>query len=352
MDLAPAKGELAALYVTLFVYAASSVVVFLMGIVFNWKIAREVGSAVARLAPPQLGGLEIREGVTRWLVRWQDEFRRVRRTITFLFAAALFVNAFAASNLITLAGTFERDDGVASQWQRWAGYTLAMTLTTAGMGQYYALETVALWIFALLPATGGMLMGVFVSLSSRGTSGGVAKVINFSIWGPVLLIALIPLFYIYTTYSIWRRWWRGFPIVVHVLFAILLWVVLWVGPEVSGPNTEAARTGTAWAYFVLVFVWYLVMMAIVYLWNMGPPRRRTNATDSVPVLENDGKGGGAKRTSTNGGSQQQQQGRVVVNLDPRSPNFRPPAPRGGGGSGGPPEGSRGRFNAPGRRGRP
>lgn len=263
MDLAPGRAEQAALYISLFTYAALSVIVFLIGIVFNWKVARDVGGAVARLAPPQLGGVQIREGVTRWLKRWQDEFRRVRRTITFLFAAALLANAFAMSTVITLAGTFERDDGVASQWQRWAAYTFAMTLTTAGMvrarvlmvvlanthtpqAQYYALETLATWIFALLPATAGMLMGTFVSLTSKGTSGGIGKVVNFSIWGPFFLIALIPLFYIYTTYSILRKWWRGFPIIVHVLFALSLWIVLWAGPEVGGPNNDAARTAAAW----------------------------------------------------------------------------------------------------------
>ena len=330
MDLAPSAAEQVALYATMFAYAATSLVLYLMGVVLNWAIAREVGTSVERLLPKQLGDIEISKTVTEWLERWHDEFRRVRRSITFMFATAFLVNAFAMSTLITVSGTFVRDDGRASQWQRWVAYSLAMALTTAGMAQYYALETIVTWLFALLPATAGMGMGVFVSLSSVNTSGGIAKAVNFSIWGPVLLVALIPLFYIYTNYSLLgRRWWRGLPIVIHVVWAMAIWIVLWASPEVGGPNNAGSRTASAWAYGILVWVWYLSMLVIVYFWKMGPPKRRTSATDAVVRGSKDGK---------------------VVNLDPRSPNFQlpPQKQQQPGRGGGNPESVRGQFT----RGRP
>lgn len=329
MSLAPGIGEQAALYVEIFSYSAAGLIVFLLAIVLNWRVAKDVGKAVSRLVPSQLGQLQLRQTAINWLSQWQDERRRVRRFMTVLIGASFLISAFCASCILTIAGTTVRADGVVSQWQRWAGYTLAMTLTTAAMAQYYAIETVATWILALFPATAAMLMGVFISLTSRGTNGGVAKVVNFSIWGPVFLIVLIPIFYVTTGYSILKRFWRGFPIVVHVLFALGLWIVLWVGPEVAGKDTEAARASAGWAYYVLVLLWYLVLLFFFYFWKMGPPKRRTSATDAIAVsTEPDGTI--ADNTTKNTPKGKARRGtHKAVNFDQRSPNYAlPPTRRG------------------------
>lgn len=112
-------------------------------------------------------------------------------------------------------------------------------------------------------------MGVFASLTSVNTANGKGKVVVFSVFGPILLIALVPLFYVYTNYSILKRWWRGFPIVIHVALALFLWIILWAGPEVGGPDTNAARVGTTWGYFIVVLIWMLVYLLMVYFWKMG-----------------------------------------------------------------------------------
>lgn len=324
MSLAPSKGEQAALYIEIFTYSAGGLVLLLLGIVLNWRIAKNVGEAVSKLVPSQFGSLELRQTAIKWLANWQNEYRRVRRLMTFLVAGAFFISAFAASCILAIAGTVQRADGVDSQWQRWAGYTLAMTFTTAAMTQYYALETTAALLMGLFPAAAGMGMGVYISLTAKGVSGGVAKVVNFSIWGPVLLLGLIPIFYAYTTYNLLKRWWRGLPIAVHVLFAMGVWIVLWAGPEVSSNNTKFARVTAAWAYYVIVLIWYLVLLFFFYFWDMGPPKRRTSATDAIITQP-----GETSKTGKMSGRTGQQRGgsagpRKVVNFDQRSPNYSLP----------------------------
>lgn len=332
MSLAPSAGEQASLYIEIFTYSAGGLILLLLGVVLNWRIAKDVGEAVGRLVPQQFGQLQLQQTAVKWLAGWQNERRRVRRFMTFLVAGALFVNAFAASCILTIAGTTMRADGVLSQWQRWAGYTLAMTLTTAAMSQYYALETVATWIMALFPAAAGMSMGVYISLTAKGDNGGLAKVVNFSIWGPVLLLGLIPIFYVYTTYNLLKRWWRGLPIAIHVLFALGVWIVLWAGPEVSSKDTKFARVSAAWAYYVIVLLWYLVLLFFFYFWKMGPPKRRTSATDAVVVEPTESTKTGqptrpGQRTGGKSGTHR------VVSFDERSPNYALPPSRTGGSPG-------------------
>lgn len=308
MDLAPSVSEQVVLYIEMFSFLALFMVYILMAIVFNWKITRNLGKAVEKLGGDKIGSAKLRSTVANLLTNWQDEFRRVRRSITFMFAIALFFMALADSTIITIAGTQERNDGVASQWQRWAAYTFAMILTTAAMAQYYALDRITTWLVALIPAAAGMGLGVFVSLTSVGTGGGADKVVNLSVWGPVILASLVPIFYIYTNINIYKSWWRGFPILVHVLFALVLWVILWTSPEVAAPNNQHSRTLSALLYFVFVLLWFLSLTVIVYFWKMGPPMPHTYATDATMDSDATNK---IKRT---------------VNLAPQSRNYQPTKP--------------------------
>lgn len=345
MSLAPGVAEQAELYVEIFGYSAAAIVLVALSIVLNWNVGQGLGKAIARLVPRSVGGLQIGKAVTVWLQSWNNEFRRVRRRSTLLFAWALIFSAFAASNILTLAGTVQRADGVVSEWQRWAAYVVAFVFTTYAMAQYYSIGAVATSTVVVVTSIAAMLPGVFVTLTSRGTSGGISKVVNLSIWGPFFLILLIPIFYLYTDLKIWSHWWRGFPIVLHVAFAMGLWIVLWVGPEVAGQDTDLARAGAGWAYFVLVLVWYFLMLVLIYLWKIGPPRKQTHATDAVfyvdfPVAAPDNtindaeKGQETQRPAHRSQQKQQQQSRPkrVVNLDPRSPYYTAPAPTAGPGT--------------------
>lgn len=71
----------------------------------------------------------------------------------------------------------------------------------------------------------------------------------------------------------------------------------------------------------MVLIWTLVYLLMIYFWRMGPPKRRTNATDAVVVHGSGGVSGmekgvrGVKR---------------VVNLNPNDPNYKLPPSRGGG----------------------
>jgi hypothetical protein len=338
-DLAPSVGEQAALYVEIFSYAALGIVLIVLAMVLNWKGAAGLGMAVAQLLPQQVAGVDIGGTIRVVLKSWHGELRRVRRTITILFALSFLVSSYCTSNILTIAGTQLRADGVASQWQRWVGYTIGMVLTTAGLAQYYAIEVVATWVWVLVFAAAGMVQGVFVSLTAKGASGGLAKVINLSIWGPFCLLALIPIFYLYTTLDIWRKWWRGFPIIVHVAFAFSIWIILWAGPEVATDGAEGSRVGAAWGYLILVMLWYLIMVGLVYFWRIAPPRRRTYATDAVIMVNPQGVDDGANK----GGKTTHK----VVNLNPASPNYQPPGGSSGGGSDRLlPEAIRGRFKSP------
>lgn len=46
-SLAPTAAEQAGLYVEMFTFAASSIILFLVGIVFNWKVAKDVGACAS-----------------------------------------------------------------------------------------------------------------------------------------------------------------------------------------------------------------------------------------------------------------------------------------------------------------
>lgn len=325
MSTAPTIPEQFALYVEMFAFASASLVLFALGVVVNWRVVRNMDDLVGNLVPKNIRGISARDLVKTVLARWGDEFRRVRRSITFMFAVALMGVAFADSTIITIAGSQLRDDGVISQWQRWAAYTLYMLLSTVAMAEYYALDPVPRWLLALLPGTAGMGMGVFVSLTGDSGDGYADKVANLSVWGGVLLMALVPLFYVNTNYSILRKWWRGFPIVVHVLFALLLWVILWAGPEVAASGSTFARVTAAWFYFATVLAWTLADLAMVYFWRMGPPKMRTNATDAVIVdpdeLEDAAEAEGEGMLELGRGGAPPAPSHRAVNLDPHDPNY-------------------------------
>jgi len=363
MSLAPGTAEQAELYVETFGYSACFTVLYVLAIVLNIKVARQLGTAIARLVPRGFGGIQLGETITVWLQNWHDEFRFVRRRITMLFAWAFLFNSFAASCIITLAGTVLRSDGVVSEWQRWAAYGFAFLFTTYAMAQYYAIDTVATWTIIIPIAVFAMGPGCFVSLTARGANGGKAKVVDLSIWGTSFLIILIPAFYFLSTLKIWSRWWRGFPIVLHCAFAMGLWITLWAGPEVAANDNDVTRAVAGWFYFGIVIIWYIFMLLLIYLWKIGPPRQRIHATDAVIYMDfpvpGTGAGTGDEIESPSADSakpssspstaahqpspaskppqqqqQQQQQTRAaaargqtqrVVNLDPSSPYYsRPP----------------------------
>lgn len=332
MSTAPSIAEQYALYVEMFAFASGSLVLFALGVVVNWRVVRNMDELIGNYIPKSIRGIELQKPVMDVLAQWGDEFRRVRRAVTFMFGVALLGLAFANSTIITIAGSHLRNDGVVSQWQRWAAYTFYMLLSTVGMAEYYALDPVPTWLLGIIPGTAGMAMGVFVSLTSDTGDGYADKVANLSVWGGVLIMALVPLFYLYTNYSILRRWWRGFPIVVHVLFALLLWVILWTGPEVAGEGSKFSRVVAAWFYFAVVLLWTLADLAMVYFWRMGIPKQRTSATDATPSITVDmdeveeaaeargllekGRGGEAIRGP----------GHQVVNLNPDSPHYATTTP--------------------------
>jgi hypothetical protein len=316
MNAAPSKAEQYALYAEMFAMAAGAIVLFVVGIILNWRVTK--GSVSALLGqneeepprslkdvrnPLEKGGAFI----MRQLSILEGPFRRVRRTMTMMIVVALLGIVFANSTIITVSGTVVRNDNVAAQWQRWTSYVLYMVLSTAAMAQYYALNEVTTWLFALIPAGFGMAMGVFVTLTSLDNAGGTDKVVNFSIWGGLLLLSLIPLFLIYTGYSILRRLWRAIPIVVHVLFALSLWIILWTGPEVGGKHSVAQRTASAWLYFAIVTIWTVANVIFFYSWRMGPAKVETKATDSV-----------VRRYATGRTPSRPQ---PIVNLSPKSPHF-------------------------------
>lgn len=285
MSLAPGPGEQAELYVETFGYSACFTVLYVLAIVLNIKVARQLGTAIARLVPRGFGGIQLGETITVWLQDWHNEFRFVRRRMTILFAWAFLFNAFAASCIITLAGTVLRADGVVSEWQRWAAYGFAFLFTTYAMAQYYAIDTVATWTIIIPIAVFAMGPGCFVSLTARGGNGGKAKVADLSIWGVSFLIFLIPAFYFLSTLKIWSRWWRGFPIVLHCAFAMGLWITLWAGPEVAANDNDVTRLVAGWFYFGIVICWYIFMLLLIYLWKIAPPRKRIHATDAVIYMD-------------------------------------------------------------------
>lgn len=312
MSAAPSRAEQYALYAEMFTFSAASIVLFFVGVIFNWRVAKaNLGDMLKPSKGPQNPLKRLSEGALRQLNVWQGPMRRVRRTMTVMLAVGLLGIVFADSAIITVSGTTVRDDGVASQWQRWAAYTFYMILSTAAMAQYYALNEVATWLFALLPAAFGMSMGVYVTLTSGANSGSTDKIVNFSVWGAVLLVSLIPIMLLYTGYSILRRLWRAFPIVFHVGFALSLWAILWTSSEVSGSNTVARRTASNWLYFAMVGLWTLANMMFFYTWSMGPPKAVTHATDAVRV------GVKGRQRASGGGAPTHQ----VVNFAPGSPHY-------------------------------
>lgn len=282
MSTAPSKAEQYALYAEMFTFSAASIVLFFVGVVFNWRVAKtNLGEVLKPSKGPQNPVTRATEAAIRQLSVWQGPFRRVRRTMTIMLAVALLGIAFADSTIITVSGTELRNDGVAAQWQRWVAYVFYTILSTAAMAQYYGLNEVVTWIFAILPAGFGMAMGVFVTLTSGADSGSDDKIVNFSVWGSVLLVALIPLTLLYTRFSILRALWRSFPIFFHVGFALSLWAILWTGPEVSGKNTKARRVAAAWLYFAMAGLWTAFNVLFFYTWKMGPPKPVTHSTDAV-----------------------------------------------------------------------
>jgi len=305
----------------MFTFAASSIVLFFVGVIFNWRVAKaNLGDVLKPSKGPQTPLTRGTEAIVRQLSIWQGPFRRVRRTMTIMLAVGLLGIVFADSAIITVSGTTVRNDGVAAQWQRWVGYVFYTVLSTAAVAQYYALSEVVTWIFAILPAGVGMTMGVFVTLTSGDNSGSTDKIVNFSVWGAALLVSLIPLVLLYTGYSILRRLWRAFPILFHVGFAVSLWAILWTSSEVSGKNTKARRVASAWLYFAMVALWTLANLVFFYTWKMGPPKPVTHATDAVVTTP-------ASRSGAAGSSPYR-----VVSQAPGSPHFdlggAPKDPRG------------------------
>ena len=329
MSLAPSIAEQYALYVEMFAFASGSLVLAALAVVVNWRVVRNMDDLVSGLLPKNFRGIPLQSLVKTVVARWSDQYRRVRRSITFMFAVALLGVAFADSTIITIAGSQLRSDGIISQWQRWAAYTFYMLLSTVAMAEYYALDPIPRWLLALIPGTAGMGMGVFVSLTANTGDGYADKVANLSVWGGVLIMALVPLFYINTNYSILGRWWRGFPIVVHSLYALLLWVILWVGPEVASDGSKFSRVAAAWFYLGTVLLWTLTDLAMVYFWRMGPPKMRTNATDSV-IVDFDELEDAAEAEAEGEGTLELGHGKApgvpsqrLANLDPHDPNYDP-----------------------------
>jgi len=316
MSLAPDVGEQAALYVEIFSYSALSLITIMLGAVTNWRSTDEIGAVLARLTPPQIAGINLAKTITVWLGNWQDEKRRVRRFMTNLVAAAFMASMIGAGCILTLAGTYQRADGVGSEWQRWAGYGFGFLFTTAAMCQYFAIETVATLLLMAIGAV-GMGFGTFVSLTSVGTNGGKAKVVFLSVIPGIFLLALIPLFYIFSGLAVLKRWWRGFPILVHIAFAYAVWIVLWAGPEVGSNDNPVGRTSAGWAYYVIVLLWYSILLLFFYFWKIAEPKRRTTATDAIIVDYVPGTGDIEKGT-------EMEEIKRVVNLDPTSPYYKPP----------------------------
>lgn len=316
MNLAPSVPEQYALYTEMFAYSAAALVLFVVGIVLNWRVTKNLDMKLKPREGPQTAGVRITERILSQLAAWQGVMRRVRRGMTMMLVVGLLALAFANSTIITISGTELRSDDVAGQWQRWAGYTFYMIMSTAAMAQYYGIKTMATWLFALIPAAGGMVMGVFITLTSLENPAGADKVINFSVWGVILLVSLIPMHLIYTRYSIFKNFRRSGPILLHVGFALSLWAILWTGPEVGGANTVARRTVSAWLYFVMVSFWTLSNVVIFYTWQLGPPKKITHATDST-VVSGPGTTGGPGSSSSGAGGKGPH---TVVNLVPSSPH--------------------------------
>ncbi len=197
--------------------------------------------------------------------RWsqtKNNQQRVLKTTAWLYGWASFFLMASALILVLGAGAHVRGDGVKVEWVRWVFFIIAGALVSVTVMFYYEFERwpdLILW--TLLVAT-SWAFGTGLVLT-----GGTKFCALFSVLGGFILLAF-GFWLFFQSRIMWVRVGDFLPSAVYIVFSVLIWVTLWLGPAAG----KVLRRHVEVTLYI-IFWFLLIMGESVVVWIFYSKRR-------------------------------------------------------------------------------
>lgn len=198
---------------------------------------------------------------------WRDRTHPERHVLTFIWflhsCAPMFI-MLAAIALLLDNGCLKCSSNGNSEgeWARFVGYTLAFTALYITMAVYHMLEILPT-LFGTVSILISWIAAIFTVLNDRSGASEKNAQIYWGIVGIAFLIIACAKIIIYSRLT--KKLWDWLPVLSYPFFAILIWVFLWVGPDVS---RRLGDTVTVIVYISLSAL-LIIAMAVTTVWGFG-----------------------------------------------------------------------------------
>ncbi len=181
---------------------------------------------------------------------------RVLKTTTWLYGWASFFLMAAALTLVLGAGSTVRgSDGTKVEWARWVAFIIAGTAVAITVMFYYQFERFPDMVLWSILVAFSWSFGIALLLT-----GGTKLCALFSVLGTLMILAF-GLWLFVQSRIVWKRFWDFLPAGLYVLFSILIWLFLWLGPA------GAKVISRSWTIAAYTIVWFFMIMGIsVAVW--------------------------------------------------------------------------------------